>query len=164
MENKKKNNPLSDFVWWAYKWKLGIKLSVWKWVSPFSISFVVAMTQKRCRYTLKSGVPTDWLSWSMTSNLYSPWKQHVLHRYADFMAENRLNEKSCDDIATAFRAQLGMTQCYSDRKVWRWWQSRDLSETFAFVSRWLLISRTHICISKKNAHLNHTIHLQHIEH
>lgn len=38
----------------------------------------------------------------MTSNLYSPWKQHVLHIYADFMAENRLNGVACDDIYPAW--------------------------------------------------------------
>lgn len=148
-EHTQKNNPLSDFVWWAYKWKLGIKLNVWKWVSQFSISFVVAVTQKLSRrhYTLKSGVPTDWrLSWSMTSNLYSPWKQHVLHIYADFMAENRLNGMSCDDIYPAWN-DTGLFWQEGVEEV----QSRHLPETFAFISCWLFISRAHICISKKCA-------------
>lgn len=39
----------------------------------------------------------DWLAaWSLTSNLYSLWKQ-----CAGFIAENRLNGKSCGDVTTA---------------------------------------------------------------
>lgn len=66
---------------------------------------------------------TGWLlSWSMTSNQYSPWK-HVLYIYADFMADYMESPVTISPLRSVLSLEW---QGYSDRKVWRWWQSRDV--------------------------------------
>lgn len=91
----------------------------------------------------------------LTYNLCSLWKQH---KFAGFITENRLSEKSCGDFAAVVSTQFGPTWDFSERKLWRWCAAQEYVRDFCLYIMLVVIS---IFLKKMHALITLFVYIEH---
>lgn len=100
--------PIIENRKWQKAFDIGIKIPIWRdmyikldsvnWIRTSILNLVFKfflLLLWHVNYAAE-GRRADWLAaWSLTSHLYSLWKQH-----AGFIGENKLNGKSCGHITS----------------------------------------------------------------